>query len=297
MPPDRFETLKKTYGFGPGAGFVPTSLPGVRFFWSTEHVARAPLIYSAGLVIILQGHKKGWLQSETFVYDESHYLILSVPVPFECETSASAEAPLLGLFIDIDRVVLRELAALNGPLENTPSTTPPIGVAPAELHDEMRDAVERLIRALCSQSEIRALGSGILREIFYHALSGPHGAALTALSQTNTQFDRVARAITQIRTNYSETLRIEDLAATAGMSNAVFHRAFKAVTGATPYQYLQTVRLHRAKEMIVANGIPVNQAAQRVGYDDPARFSRAFKKHFKISPKSAQLDGYCHLDV
>ena len=55
---DILDDLKNRHGFEPGAGFVETALAGVRFFWSTEPVARAPLIYNAGLVLVLQGNKK-----------------------------------------------------------------------------------------------------------------------------------------------------------------------------------------------------------------------------------------------
>ena len=101
--------LGERYDFSAGPGFVRTALPGVRFFWATEPVERTPLLYDAGIVIIGQGHKVGYLGDEVFRYDADHYLILSVPIPLDCETHASPEEPLLGIFVDIDTAALQGL--------------------------------------------------------------------------------------------------------------------------------------------------------------------------------------------
>ncbi|MDF3363185.1 hypothetical protein HLM50_19295 [Sulfitobacter sp. Ks41] len=53
---------------------------------------------------------------------------------------------------------------LDGPVSRRATS---LGVAPAELHGDMRDAVHRLMRALCSDAASQALGPGILREILF----------------------------------------------------------------------------------------------------------------------------------
>ncbi|WP_156024008.1 helix-turn-helix domain-containing protein, partial [Thioclava indica] len=42
---------------------------------------------------------------------------------------------------------------------------------------------------------------------------------------------------------------------------------------------------------------PVNEAARRVGYDNPSHFSREFKKHFGVSPRDARSAGYMPIDI
>ncbi|MCV6587019.1 MAG: AraC family transcriptional regulator [Marinibacterium sp.] len=293
---DRFAALKDRYGFQSGAGFVETDIPTVRFFWSTEPVERAPLIYNAGLVLILQGHKTGYLGDRVFEYDPDQYLVLSVPVPFDCATFATPQDPLLGLFIDIDLSELRDLCAVID--DGAPARPSPLpGVTPAPLGPDMRDALARLLGLLTSPVASRALGAGAVREVMFHALSGPHGDALRALTRNDSHQDRISRTIARIRQDYAHPFSVDDLARDAGMSAPVFHRAFKAITGSSPHQYLQTTRLHRAKGFILFDGLPVAEAARRVGYDNPAHFSRAFKKHFKVSPKAAQNSGYVPIDV
>lgn len=290
------ETLKERYGFGPGAGFVETDISSVRFFWSTQPVERAPLIYNAGLVLILQGHKTGYLGDRVFEYDPDQYLVLSVPVPFECATFATPQDPLLGLFVDIDIAELHDLCAV---LDESPTVSARAapGVAPAPVDPAMREVIGRLLSTLCSATASKALGKGVVREVLYHALNGPHGEPLRALTRTDSHQDRIARTIVNIRENYAHPFSVDDLAREAGMSAPVFHRAFKAITGSSPHQYLKTTRLHRAKGFIIFDGLPVGEAARRVGYDNPAHFSREFKKHFRVSPKAAQSSGYVPIDI
>jgi hypothetical protein len=59
-------------------------------------VARGPQIYEPSLMIIAQGSKLAFLGPRTLEYGAGHYLIQALPVPFECETFALPDAPLLG---------------------------------------------------------------------------------------------------------------------------------------------------------------------------------------------------------
>lgn len=294
---DSLQKLSKTYGFQPGAGYVDTMLDPVRFFWSTEPVPRAPLIYKAGIVLILQGNKTGYLGDQVFRYDPDQYLVLTVPLPFDCDTNASPDNPLLGLFIDIEHTDLFEMIGLMEFDSKVSTKAVSLGVAPAQLHEEMRDAVQRLIAALYSRAASRAIGPGIIREILFHALNGPHGAALRALAQSDTHAERIARSITHIREEYAHPITVEDLAQRAGMSAPVFHRAFRNMTGSSPLQYLKATRLNRAKGLIVAEGSPVGEAARQVGYENTAHFSREFKKHFGVSARDAKDAGYMAIDI
>jgi len=294
---DNLEKLSQIYGFQPGAGYVETMLDPVRFFWSTEPVPRAPLIYKAGLVLILQGNKTGYLGDQVFCYNPDQYLVLTVPLPFDCDKNASPDNPLLGLLIDIEHTYLFGMIDLMEFDTKVPAKAISLGVAPTQLHAEMRDAVQRLISALCSRAASQAIGPGIIREILFHALNGPHGTALRALAQSDTHAERIARSITHIREEFAQPITVEDLADLAGMSTPVFHRAFRNMTGSSPLQYLKATRLNRAKGLIVAEGTPVGEAARQVGYENTAHFSRAFRKHFGVSARDAKDAGYMAIDI
>ena len=85
-----------------GEGLTETPLPGVRLHRRSEGIARCPLLYQQGLIIVGQGAKRVHLGGQTLVYDADHYLVLSVPLPVECEAVVHPDEPLLSLTVDID---------------------------------------------------------------------------------------------------------------------------------------------------------------------------------------------------
>ena len=74
------------------------------------------------------------------------------------------------------------------------------------------------------------------------------------------------------------------LARAAGMSLTTFHAGFRATTGESPLQYLKTIRLHRARDLMVNEGLSAQATAMRVGYESASQFIREFKRLFGDSP-------------
>lgn len=86
------------------------------------------------------------------------------------------------------------------------------------------------------------------------------------------------------RMDAAETLpSVRELAEDMGYSVNHFTRLFRQRTGTTPKQYLLTRRLAQARGLL-AEGLPVQQAARRCGFDDPLYFSRLFKQLFGVPP-------------
>jgi AraC-like DNA-binding protein len=264
-------------------GFVPTCLPNVRLMHSRETHPSAPVSYDPSIVIIAQGRKRGRLGSRTFTYDARNYLVLSVPLPFECETIGTPEEPMLGMAVRVNPATVAELLLeLDAPLPATSGSPRAIDATP--LTPELSDAAVRLARCLRSPVEAGILGPQFIREITYRALCGGQGAALRALATPQSNFSQIARALRRIHIDYAQALDVSALAREAGMSVSTFHANFKAVTAKPPLRYLQTIRLHKAQVLMVA-GTPVAEAARRVGYESPSQFSREFKRLFGGTPK------------
>lgn len=209
---------------------------------------------------------------------------------------ASHGEPLLGLFIDFSRVDIAEIITAQGDA-TARARSDALGVTPAKVEPGMADAIRRLLSALSSDATSKVLGPGLLREITFYALNGPHGDALRGLAGKDTHLARISIVIAEMRRNYAHTHRIDGLAQKAGMSPALFFKTFKAVTGLSPHQYIKMTRLQRAKGMILAEGVSVTEAANRVGFDSVPHFSREFKKVFKVSPIAAQMSGYPPIDI
>ena len=213
------------------------------------------------------------------------YLVQALSVPFECETFASEEMPLLGVAISIDRAVLGELVLAMGLDPERSIAQTPESMTSAVLDDEMRQSVERLLRCLHDPLECRIMGRARLREVLFAALRGPQASVLRALVEQQGQFARVAASLTHLHEHFAEPLNVETLARCANMSASTFHEHFKRSTLLSPVQYLKRLRLLRAQQLLLSNeGLGVAQVAERVGYQSTSQFSREYKRYFERSP-------------
>jgi AraC-like DNA-binding protein len=209
---------------------------------------------------------------------------LSVPLPFECETEASSEKPLLAVSIRVDLAILAELLMKmdGGNRSGTPSI--PQGIYSTKLDGHLSESTVRLLECLCNPVEARILGPQIIREITYRVLCGEQGGALRAAAALHSRFGQVNQALQRIHAEYARDLSVEELADTAGMSPSAFHQNFKSVTSTSPLQYLKTIRLHKARMLMAYEGLRAGIAAEQVGYESSSQFSREFKRLFGTSP-------------
>jgi AraC-like DNA-binding protein len=268
-------------------GPTASRLNGVLLFKETKHINRKPMVYNPGLCIVVQGHKIGFLGGRKFRYDANHYLVTSVTMPFECETFASPEEPLRGLYIDIDMGQLRDLIGrvdLQAEIGNGGEGTLPRGIGPATMDEDMLDATTRLVKCLQSETESQILGPGLVREILYRALCGTQAPVLYSLAMHSGTFSKMARVLRTMQSDYARKLDVDQLANTAHLSVSAFHRAFKEITSDSPMQYLKKIRLSKAKDLMVQESLKAYMAADKVGYESPSQFSREFKRHFGQSP-------------
>ncbi|MHC6225233.1 AraC family transcriptional regulator [Pseudomonas sp. X10] len=270
-------------------GFVETALPQVQVMSWGHYVASSPQIYEPSLIILAQGSKLARLGPRTLEYSAGHYLVQALSVPFMCETFATVDVPLLGVAVDIDRSVLSELVQSMGlPPDPAVQAQTPQSMTSAVLDEAMRDSVERLLRCLQDPLDAQVLGPSRVREVLYTALRGPQSGVLRALVEQQGHFARIASALAYLREHYAEPLGVDELASRANMSVSTFHEHFKRCTDLAPMQYLKRLRLLKAQQMLIGEGLGVAQAAHRVGYQSSSQFSREYKRQFARSPGEEQ---------
>jgi AraC-like DNA-binding protein len=264
--------------------YLDTLLPDVRLLYGTQPYARTPVMYQPGIIFLFSGHKIGYINERVFRYDPNEYLLLTVPLPFECETFATEAVPLAGIRLNIDILQLQELLMDIGEDELFRPSMAASGINSATLTDEILCAIERLLDVMERPLDARILGKQIVREILYHILLGPGGGALLALVSRQTHFSLIGRVLKRIESQYTENLSVDQLAAEANMSVSAFHHNFKSVTSTSPLQYLKSYRLHKARMMMIHDGMKASAAALRVGYESASQFSREFKRYFGVTP-------------
>jgi AraC-like DNA-binding protein len=267
----------------PQEGVIQDIIKGVDVFRITESYPRSPQKYDPGIIILAQGQKRIYIGDEEFTYDPLHYLVLSVPLPLECETNAQKDKPLLGLKVKVDSATVGEILLALDDDKHTTSAVPQ-SVYSAPLDPYLTDAAVRLLEALLSPKDRRFLGPMIVREIIYRVLCGEKGDALRALAFRHQRFFQISRTLDKIHEMYGKKLDLNSLAREAGMSISAFHSTFKSVTKISPLQYIKNVKLHKARLLMIEEGINANNAAYKVGYESPSQFNREYKRLFGITP-------------
>ncbi len=264
-------------------GVHPTLVDGVRVARHSSRLPRTSVVYEPAIVFVGQGRKRSYLGDQIYEYDASNYLVLSVPLPAECEWDAGPDEPLLVLGVRIDTTILGEvMLEIDEPLTATREL--PRGVSTRALGEQLRNAVIRLLECLRCPLDSRVLGRQLVREIIYRALREDKDGALRALANRNGNFIRIAGVLKDIHANAAKSYTVESMSKRASMSVPTFHHNFKLVTGCAPLQYLKRIRLDRAKRLMIHDGYNASTAAKAVGYESASQFSREFKRQFGVTP-------------
>ena len=271
-----------------GFGVFETPVPGMVIGHAAAQKLPDYAVYRPALGVVVEGAKQVWLGEQVLDYAEGEALLVSVSLLAKgVITRASAERPFLGVSIELDVAVLREVAAMLGPDEARPPMAP--GLSVHALGPEIIECLVRLARLLQTQESLPILYPSLLRELSYWLLKGDTGAELRALVRPEGASSCIEQALAILRSDFATTMHVEDLAAAVGMSPTSFHRHFKALTHVTPIQYQKQLRLVEARRILDAGADNVTGAAFAVGYESAAQFSRDYARFYGLPPKRDTL--------
>lgn len=267
-------------------GFNDTSIKGVKIFKNDYSLKRQLLDYNPGILIVLNGTKHGYIKNIHFEYSRDYYLVLPTHLQFECEAIANKSNPVFGIHIELDIEVLQNIIMkmkdFNPPMVNVNT----FKANPIKISKKIEDASYRLLESLKDDNSVEILAPLIIKEIFYYVLIGENKGILYSLCLNGSDYDRLAKALKIIHTNYNSHINVENLAKISYMSTSAFYKTFKSVTGETPIQYLKKIRLNKAKDMLLLNNKKACDVAQLVGYESISQFSREFKRFYGQSPSA-----------
>lgn len=126
---------------------------------------------------------------------------------------------------------------------------------------------------------VRRLSEILLIQVLRaHAETG-ESAALSALADAH-----LGRALEAMHGRPEADWSLERLARVAGQSRTLFAERFRERMGEPPMRYLARWRLEKARNLLARHGLPVAEAARRVGYVSESAFHRAFRERFGVSP-------------
>lgn len=282
MRSDREELAERIARALPRDGFLEP-MPGLHFVRHSAPGERVYAVCEPAFCVIARGTKDIILGGETFRYDAARYLISTMALPLMGKVvHASPQRPYLNCRMILDPALVTAVMAESGVAQTSGGVMQAIDVSP--LDGKLLDATLRLVRLIEDPIEYRAIAPLIFREIIYRLLTGAQGTRMRQLATFGGQAHRIGRAIRKLRENFDKPLRIEAMARELGMSVSGFHSHFKAVTAMSPLQFQKQLRLQSARWLMLSKNLDAAQAGYQVGYQDPAYFSRDYKRHFGDSP-------------
>ncbi|MGB2604497.1 MAG: AraC family transcriptional regulator [Candidatus Sulfotelmatobacter sp.] len=238
------------------------------------------------LCMVAQGAKTVIVGQDVYEYDASRMIVFSVALPVASQiTQASYSEPYLALKLDLDPRRIADLV-----LKVYPHGLPPVQererravyVTPADVN--IVNAATRLMECLGKPGDAELLAPLVVDEILIRLLRSPIGVRIAQMGFAESSVDRVAKAIHWLRTNFSQPMKVEDLAGLVHMSVSSFHEHFKSVTSMSPLHYQKVLRLQEARRLMLSTMMDAGAASQRVGYLSASQFSREYSRFFGNAP-------------
>ncbi len=271
--------------YAPHDGSFELRIPGLhasrfsRINGECVHAIRLP-----SLCIVAQGAKTVIVGQEVYEYDASRMIVFSVALPVAAQiTQASHSEPYLALKLDLDPHKIAELV-----LKVYPHGLPPgqersaVYVTPVD--GSIINAATRLMECLAQPGDAELLAPLVMDEILIRLLRSPIGVRIAQMGFAESSVHRVAKAISWLRDNFSQPMKVEDSAGLVHMSVSSFHEHFKSVTSMSPLHYQKVLRLQEARRLMLSTVMDAGTASQRVGYLSASQFSREYSRFFGSAP-------------
>lgn len=139
--------------------------------------------------------------------------------------------------------------------------------------------------ALLTESLTQALTVYLLR---FHAHFHKQGAEPICELCGGLSARALVRVEELVREGLASNLSLDDMASAAKVSRFHFARSFKSSTGQTPYQFVLSQRIERAKVLLLQNRLSLREVAQESGFSDQSHLTRHFRRATGTTPRGFQ---------
>lgn len=101
-------------------------------------------------------------------------------------------------------------------------------------------------------------------------------------------YDRfeVDRAIAYMNSRFAEKITVETLAELVNRSPGHFSKIFKSVTGSTPMDFLNVLRIQKARNLLMNSSKNITEIAMECGFNTSSYFSSCFLEKYKMTPSA-----------
>jgi len=283
--PDMAGLGRLIQAYAPHDGSFDLRIPGLRASrYSHINTDLVHTVQMPCLCIIAQGAKSVIVGKEIYAYDVSCALVASVPLPVAAQvTRASRTEPYLAVRLDLDPQRIAELI-----VRVFPHGMPPVQERAAAyvspIGQRIVDDATRLMECLGQPGDVELIAPLVVDEMLIRLLRSPVGAQVAEMGCAGSSVQRVAKAISWLYENFSQPMKVQELAGMVHMSASTFHKHFKAVTSMSPLHFQKILRLQEARRLMLSTMMDVTTAGQQVGYVSASQFSKDYSRHFGNPP-------------
>lgn len=104
------------------------------------------------------------------------------------------------------------------------------------------------------------------------------------LKASDVMDQRIKKAISEMEKHLNSELSLDVLAESVNLSTSRFRHLFKTETGITPAQYLKSLRMSRARELVETTFLNIKEIMCSIGVRDKRHFAKDFEKTFGLTP-------------
>jgi AraC family L-rhamnose operon regulatory protein RhaS len=250
-------------------------------------------------MIVLSGHAEHIVGNQSSMIKKGDVFVINGSV--EHGFAAADELEIYNLMFDSNRPYFESSALRVLPGYQALFTVDPLAreqqshVPYLNLDDDSLTKVASLLQQLETEYKQAALGFETLLISMLQQLA----VILVRLYPEQAQPKQIntlalARALSFIEQHFHDPeLRATDIANKSFLSTRQLERLFHQFFNTTPGQYLNDMRISRAKELLASEiSLNINQVAQQCGFNDSNYFSRVFRKQTSLSPREYRKQQY-----
>lgn len=155
--------------------------------------------------------------------------------------------------------------------------------------EEFEDLFDEVYRCILSEDRYSAISAvAMLLELICKIRQKTF---MILNSKSNHDQSPILKAVDYIDCHYTEGISTYDIARHCGMSVSYFHKKFVEVNGITPNEYINKLRISKAKKMLLSDNESISIIAEKCGFNSQAYFTYLFKKSVDTSPLKYRNSG------
>jgi AraC-like DNA-binding protein len=242
------------------------------------------------LIKVLKGKVKVHVNGNEFESEKNEIIFINSSVVHSVQSLTGFDAAICGMVFDkfflsnvtegFETSTIYSLFLSSNTIENR-------FVASTLLWRELDDCIEQAYKEYCSKDlcyemSLKSYVYRIMTLILRYNRDKLFGNK--NFTKLSSEFDRIRPVIYHIDSRYADKLYIEQLSKIINMSPFHFCRFFKRVTGMSPTEYINKVRIDMALKYLVDSDLTITEISEKVGFCSINYFDEVFKKRKGLSP-------------